>query len=269
MFDKVLIANRGEIALRIIRGCRDLGLRTVAVHSEADRTAAFVLLADEAVEIGPAPAAQSYLVIDRIIAAARSTRAQALHPRYRFLSENQQPAGGGEENGIVLVAPPPDAMAAMGEKVPARERMRGSGVPVVPGTGALGDIDETVDAARGIGYPVLIKASAGGGGIGMRVARDEDELRASFDTAKSTAQRAFGNDTIFLGRSLEDPRHIEIQVLADTHGNVIHLGERECSIQRRHQKIREEAPSPVIDAATRARMGDAAVSGAKEGGYVN
>jgi acetyl/propionyl-CoA carboxylase alpha subunit len=160
-------------------------------------------------------------------------------------------------------------MAAMGEKVPARERMRSSGVPVVPGTDALGDIEETVAAAAGIGYPVLIKASAGGGGIGMRVARDEAELRASFDTAKSTAQRAFGNDTIFLERYLEEPRHIEIQVLADTHGNVIHLGERECSVQRRHQKIVEEAPSPAIDAATRAQMGEAAVTAAKAVGYVN
>src|ERR1017187_487497 len=269
MFDKVLIANRGEIALRIIRGCRDLGIRTVAVHSEADRTAAFVLLADEAVEIGPAPAAQSYLVIDRIIDAARSTGAQAIHPGYGFLSENQQLARACEENGIVFVGPPPAAMAAMGEKVPARERMRDSGVPVVPGTDALGGIDETVAAAAQIGYPVLIEASAGGGGIGMRVARDEAELRASFDTAKSTAQRAFGNDTIFLERYLEEPRHIEIQVLADTHGNVIHLGERECSVQRRHQKIVEEAPSPAIDAAIRAQMGEAAVTAAQAVGYVN
>ncbi|HEV3274426.1 MAG TPA: acetyl-CoA carboxylase biotin carboxylase subunit [Candidatus Dormibacteraeota bacterium] len=269
MFDKVLIANRGEIALRIIRGCRDLGVRTVAVHSEADRTAAFVLLADEAVEIGPAPAAQSYLVIERIIDAARTTGAQAIHPGYGFLSENQQLARACAEGGIVFVGPPPDAMAAMGEKVPARERMRNSGVPIVPGTDALGDIEETVGAAARIGYPVLIKASAGGGGIGMRVARDEEELRSAFDTAKSTAQRAFGNDTIFLERYLDEPRHIEIQVLADTHGNVIHLGERECSVQRRHQKIVEEAPSPAIDAATRASMGEAAVTAAKAVGYVN
>ncbi|HUZ70570.1 MAG TPA: acetyl-CoA carboxylase biotin carboxylase subunit [Candidatus Saccharimonadales bacterium] len=269
MFEKVLIANRGEIALRIIRGCRDLGVRTVAVHSDVDRSAAFVLLADESVEIGPAPSAQSYLVIDRIIDAARSTGAQAIHPGYGFLSENQQFARSCADNGLVFIGPPPDAMAAMGEKVPARERMRESGVPVVPGTGALVDIEETVVAAAGIGYPVLIKASAGGGGIGMRVARDEAELRGSYDTAKSTAQRAFGNDTIFLERYLEEPRHIEIQVIADTHGTVIHLGERECSIQRRHQKIIEEAPSPVIDAATRARMGEAAVTAAKAVGYVN
>jgi acetyl-CoA carboxylase biotin carboxylase subunit len=269
MFEKVLIANRGEIALRIIRGCRDLGVRTVAVHSDADRSAAFVLLADEAVAIGPAPSAQSYLVIDRIIDAARSTGAQAIHPGYGFLSENQQFARACADNGIVFVGPPPDAMAAMGEKVPARERMRESGVPVVPGSGALGDLEESVAAAARIGYPVLIKASAGGGGIGMRVARDEQELRAAYDSARSTAQRAFGNDTIFLERYLEEPRHIEIQVLADAHGSVIHLGERECSIQRRHQKIIEEAPSPVIDAEMRARMGSAAVTAAKAVGYVN
>jgi acetyl-CoA carboxylase biotin carboxylase subunit len=239
------------------------------VHSEADRTAAFVLLADESVEIGPAPSAQSYLVIDRIIDAARATGAQAIHPGYGFLSENQQFARACADSGIVFIGPPPDAMAAMGEKVPARSRMRESGVPVVPGTDALRDIEETVAGAARVGYPVLIKASAGGGGIGMRVARDEEELRASYDTARSTAQRAFGNDTIFLERYLEEPRHIEIQVLADTHGNVIHLGERECSIQRRHQKIIEEAPSPVIDPTTRARMGAAAVTAAKAVGYVN
>ncbi len=269
MFEKVLVANRGEIALRVIRSCRDMGVRTVAVHSEADRAAAFVLLADEAVEIGPAPSAQSYLVIDRIIEAARSTGAQAVHPGYGFLSENQRFARACAESGIVFIGPPPEAMAAMGEKVPSRERMRDSGVPVVPGSGALGDMEETVSEAARIGYPVLIKASAGGGGIGMRVARDEDELRSSLDTARSTAQRAFGNDTVFLERYLEEPRHIEIQVLADGHGNVIHLGERECSIQRRHQKIIEESPSPVIDAATRARMGEAAVTAARSVGYVN
>ncbi len=269
MFEKVLVANRGEIALRVIRSCRDMGVRTVAVHSEADRASAFVLLADEAVEIGPAPSAQSYLVIDRIIEAARATGAQAIHPGYGFLSENQRFARACAESGIVFIGPPPEAMAAMGEKVPSRERMRGSGVPVVPGSGALGDVEETVSEAARIGYPVLIKASAGGGGIGMRVARDEEELRSSLDTARSTAQRAFGNDTIFLERYLEEPRHIEIQVLADGFGNVIHLGERECSIQRRHQKIIEESPSAVIDSPTRARMGEAAVTAARSVGYVN
>ena len=269
MFSKVLVANRGEIALRVIRGCRDLGIRTVAVHSEADRSAAFAVMADEAVEIGPAPSAQSYLVIDRIIDAAKQTGAEAIHPGYGFLSENQDFARACADNGIVFVGPPPAAMAAMGEKVPARERMRDSGVPIVPGTDAIDSVDEAAAAARDIGYPILIKASAGGGGIGMRIARSEQELRDSVETARSTAKRAFGNETVFLERYLEQPRHIEIQVLADTHGNVIHLGERECSIQRRHQKIVEETPSPVIDSAMRARMGEAAVTAARAVGYVN
>ena len=269
MFSKVLIANRGEIALRIIRGCRDLGIASVAVHSEADRAAAFVLLADEAVEIGPAPAAQSYLVAERIIAAAKATGAEAIHPGYGFLSENQGFARACAENGIVFIGPTPEAMAAMGEKVPARQRMHASGVPIVPGSGALQDVDAAVVAAAEVGYPVLLKASAGGGGIGMRVAYDEPELHLGFEAAQSTAARAFGNSTVFLERYVEAPRHIEIQVLADTHGNIVHLGERECSIQRRHQKILEEAPSAIIDAATRARMGEAAVTAARAVGYVN
>jgi pyruvate carboxylase subunit A len=269
MFTKVLVANRGEIALRVIRGCRDLGIATVAVHSEADRTAAFVLLADEAVEIGPAPSAQSYLVIDRIIEAAKTTGAEAIHPGYGFLSENQQFARACADNGITFIGPSPEAMAAMGEKVPARQRMRDSGVPIVPGSDALDDVESAVAAATEVGYPVLIKASAGGGGIGMRVAQDEKELRDSLEAAQSTAQRAFGNATVFLERYVDSPRHIEIQVLADTHGNIVHLGERECSIQRRHQKILEESPSPTVDAATRARMGEAAVTAARAVGYVN
>ena len=269
MFSKVLIANRGEIAIRVIRACRDLGVQTVAVHSEADRNAAFAILADEAVEIGPAPSAQSYLVAERILEAARKTGAEAIHPGYGFLSENEAFATACADAGITFIGPPPAAMAAMGGKVAARERMRDSGVPIVPGSGALAGVEEAVTSAAEVGYPVLIKASAGGGGIGMRVARDEAELRSSIETAQSTARRAFGDDTIFLERYVEDPRHIEIQVIADTHGNVIHLGERECSIQRRHQKIVEESPSPVLDAETRARMGDAAVRAAKAVGYVN
>ncbi len=269
MFTKVLIANRGEIACRVIRACRDLGIATVAVFSEADRAAAFVYLADEAVEIGPAPSAQSYLVIDKIIDAALQTGAQAIHPGYGFLSENQAFARACADNGITFIGPTPEAMAAMGEKVPARERMRDSGVPIVPGSDALTGVEDAVEAASRIGYPVLIKASAGGGGIGMQVASDEADLRGRIETAQSTAKRAFGNDTIFLERYVEDPRHIEIQVLADAHGNCIHLGERECSIQRRHQKIIEESPSPVIDAATRKAMGDAAVTAAKAVGYIN
>ncbi|TMD08906.1 MAG: acetyl-CoA carboxylase biotin carboxylase subunit [Chloroflexi bacterium] len=269
MFDTVLVANRGEIALRVIRACRDLGVRSVAVHSEADANAAFARLADEAVEIGPAAPSQSYLRIDRIIEAAQRTGAQAIHPGYGFLSENQTFARACAEAGIAFVGPPPEAMAAMGEKVPARERMEAAGVPVVPGSGALQDAEEAVAAAARVGYPVLVKASAGGGGIGMRVARDEAELRTGLEAARSTAERAFGDATVFLERYVEEPRHIEIQVLADTHGNTLHLGERECSIQRRHQKVLEESPSPVIDAGQRARMGEAAVTAARAVGYVN
>jgi pyruvate carboxylase subunit A len=269
VFRKILVANRGEIALRVIRCCRDLGITSVAVYSEADRGAPFTLLADEAVEIGPAAPAQSYLDVERIIAAARSTHAQAIHPGYGFLSENQTFARACAEAGITFIGPPPEAMAAMGEKVPARERMRSAGVPIVPGSGALSDPDEAVRAALEIGYPVLVKASAGGGGIGMRIARSEEELRSGLETARSTAERAFGNSTVFLERYVDEPRHIEIQVLADAHGNVVHLGERECSIQRRHQKILEESPSAVVDAATRNRMGEAACTAARSVGYIN
>ena len=269
MFSKVLVANRGEIALRVIRCCRDLGIRSVAVHSEADRGAAFTLLADEAVEIGPAAPAESYLNVERIIAAARSTGAEAIHPGYGFLSENQGFARACQEAGITFIGPPPEAMAAMGEKVPARERMRASGVPIVPGTGAIAGVDEAARAAREIGYPVLIKASSGGGGIGMRVVREEAELRSALEAARSTAERAFGDATVFLERYVDDPRHIEIQVLADAHGTTVHLGERECSLQRRHQKILEESPSAVITPEVRARMGDAAVTAARAVGYVN
>ncbi|MDB5068177.1 MAG: biotin carboxylase [Chloroflexi bacterium] len=269
MFDTVLVANRGEIALRVIRACRDLGVRSVAVHSEADAGAAFARLADEAVEIGPAAPSQSYLRIDRIIEAAQRTGAQAIHPGYGFLSENQAFARACAEAGIAFVGPPPEAMAAMGEKVPARQRMEAAGVPVVPGSGALRDVEEAIAAADRVGYPVLIKASAGGGGIGMRVAGDEAGLRAGLEAARSTAERAFGDSTVFLERYVEEPRHIEIQVLADAHGNIVHLGERECSIQRRHQKVLEESPSPVIDPEQRARMGEAAVTAARAVGYVN
>ena len=266
---KVLVANRGEIALRVIRACRDLGVASVAVHSTADASAAFARLADEAVEIGPPAPSQSYLRIDRIIEAARRTGAEAIHPGYGFLSENQAFARACAEAGIAFVGPPPEAMAAMGEKVPARQRMEAAGVPVVPGSGALADAGEAVAAAAEVGYPVLIKASAGGGGIGMRVARDEAELRSGLEAARSTAERAFGDATVFLERYVEEPRHIEIQVIADRHGSIVHLGERECSIQRRHQKIVEESPSPAIDPAQRARMGEAAVTAARAVGYVN
>ena len=266
VFAKVLVANRGEIALRVIRACRDLGVRSVAVHSEADRNAPFTLLADEAVELGT-PA--GYLDIERIVAVARASEAEAVHPGYGFLSENQAFARACADAGLVFIGPPPEAMAAMGEKVPARERMRASGVPVVPGSDAISDPEEARRVAAEIGYPVLIKASAGGGGIGMRVVRDAAELLSGLEAARSTAARAFGNPTVFLERYVDEPRHIEIQVLADAHGEVIHLGERECSVQRRHQKILEEAPSVVIDPGTRARMGEVAVAAARAVGYVN
>ncbi|MGD0833360.1 MAG: acetyl-CoA carboxylase biotin carboxylase subunit [Candidatus Dormibacteria bacterium] len=268
MFRKVLVANRGEIAIRVIRACRDLGIVSVAVYSEADRHAPFTILADEAVEIGPAAPAESYLNAERIIAAAKATGAQAVHPGYGFLSENPSFARACAEAGLVFVGPSPDAMAAMGEKVPARARMLASGVPVVPGSDAVADAGEAARLAAGIGYPVLVKASAGGGGIGMRIARDQEELLRGFEASRSTAQRAFGNPTVYLEHYVEEPRHVEIQVLADAHGNVVHLGERECSIQRRHQKILEESPSPVVDAAIRARMGEAAVKAARAVGYV-
>jgi pyruvate carboxylase subunit A len=221
------------------------------------------------VEIGPPSPAQSYLLIDRIIEAARQTGAQAIHPGYGFLSENQAFARACKDSGIVFIGPPPEAMASMGGKVPARQRMEAAKVPIVPGSGALTDVEEAVSTAGKIGYPVLIKASAGGGGIGMRVARDEAELRSNLDAAQSTAQRAFGDATVFLERYVEEPRHIEIQVIADSHGNVVHLGERECSIQRRHQKIIEESPSPVITPEQRRAMGEAAVTAARAVGYVN
>ncbi|MFN2569139.1 MAG: acetyl/propionyl/methylcrotonyl-CoA carboxylase subunit alpha [Candidatus Dormibacteria bacterium] len=269
MFDTVLVANRGEIALRIIRTCRDLGIRTIAVHSSEDGRAPFALLADHAVEIGPAPAAQSYLVIDRIIRVAHETGAQAIHPGYGFLSENQHLARSCAETGLVFIGPTAEAMAAMGDKISARRRMAASGVPVIQGTEALDALEDAVEAATRIGYPVLIKASAGGGGIGMRMAADEAGLRASFEPAQSTAERAFGDGRLFLERFVTDARHVEIQVLADAHGNVIHVGERECSIQRRFQKVIEESPSPALDDRTRDSMGQAAVRAARAIRYLN
>ena len=269
MFDKVLVANRGEIAVRVIRACRDLGLRSVAVHSEADRGALHTKLADESVEIGPSPASQSYLDLDRIIAAARESGAQAIHPGYGFLSESPRLARACRENGLTLVGPPEEAMAAMGDKVTARGRMQQAGVPVVPGTEAIEDPEEALAAARGIGYPILVKASAGGGGIGMRAARDDEELRYAIQACQDSALSSFGDSRVFLERLVDEPRHIEIQVLADSHGHTIHLGERECSIQRRHQKLLEESPSTAVSQEMRQRMGEAAVRAAEAVGYVN
>jgi pyruvate carboxylase subunit A len=269
MFDTVLVANRGEIAVRVIRACRDLGLRTVAVYSEADRGAFHTRLADTAVEIGPSPAAQSYLDLDRLMEAARSSGAGAIHPGYGFLSENPRLARACEERGLVLVGPPAEAMAAMGDKVAARGKMQAAGVPVLPGSEAISDLGEAVGAAREIGFPILVKASAGGGGIGMRAAADEEELKLAVESCQAAAARSFGDSRVFLERLVERPRHIEIQILADAHGNVIHLGERECSIQRRHQKLLEECPSTAVSEELRQSMGAAAVTAARAVGYVN
>jgi len=268
-FGAVLVANRGEIAVRVIRACRDLGLRSVAVYSEADRGALHARLADEAIEIGPAAPGESYLNLERILGAARQTGAEAIHPGYGFLSENPQLAEACATAGITFIGPPASAMSAMGDKVRARQRMREAGVPVVPGTDAITDPAEALAAAREIGFPVLVKASAGGGGIGMRTAHNEGELGEAISSCQESAQRFFGDSRVFLERLVSDPRHVEIQVLADSEGNTIHLGERECSIQRRHQKLLEECPSTAISRSIRDQMGAAAVRAARAVGYVN
>ncbi len=266
---RVLIANRGEIAIRIIRACREEGLQSVAVYSEADARSSHVAAADAAVEIGPAPAAESYLNIDRIIDAARTTGADAVHPGYGFLAERAEFADAVENAGLVFVGPPADAIRAMGEKTEARRRMSAGGVTVVPGTTApVADADEAARTASDIGYPVLLKAVAGGGGKGMRRVDAEEEVRAAFQQASSEALKSFGNGDVYIERFVERPRHVEIQVLADGHGTTVHFGERECSVQRRHQKLIEEAPSPAVDEDLRERMGAAAVRAAAAVGYV-
>ncbi len=268
MIRSVLIANRGEIAVRIVRGARECGIRSIAVHSDADRLAPHVLEADEAYEIGPAPSAQSYLRADRLIELAQRVGAEAIHPGYGFLAERADFARAVEEAGLVFVGPSADTIAAMGDKTEARRRMEAAGVPIVPGlTEALADPGEAERAAEEIGYPLLLKASAGGGGKGMRVVSDPSEVARAFEAAAREASAAFGDGRVYLERYLERPRHVEIQVLGDAHGNVVHLGERECSIQRRHQKLVEEAPSPVLTPETRARMGDTAVRAARAVDY--
>ncbi len=270
MFDKVLVANRGEIALRIVRACNELGVASVAVYSDADAGAPHARAADEAVNIGPAPSAESYLLGDKIIAAALSVGAQAIHPGYGFLAEREWFARAVEAAGLVFIGPPPDAIAAMGSKTAARALAIKSSVPVVPGSGgALANAAQAREAAEEFGYPVLLKASAGGGGKGMRVVREAGELEAAFGAAAREAKAAFGDDSIYLEKYISQPRHVEIQILADSHGNVLSLGERECSLQRRHQKMVEEAPSIAVSPELRRRMGETAVRVARAAGYVN
>ncbi len=269
MFKKVLIANRGEIALRVIRACRELDVQTVAVYSEADRESLHVRFADDDVCIGPPPGKDSYLKIPRLIAAAEITGADAIHPGYGFLAENAEFAETCRASGITFIGPTPDQIRVMGDKASARRAMSEVGVPIVPGTpGPVEDVDDALGFAREIGFPVIIKAAAGGGGKGMRVARDPDDFARSFQLARSEALSAFGNGDVYVEKFLERPRHVEFQILGDTHGNVIHLGERDCSVQRRHQKLIEEAPCPVMTPALRERMGEAAVRGAKAINYV-
>jgi acetyl-CoA carboxylase, biotin carboxylase subunit len=270
MFDKVLVANRGEIALRVIRACQELGIKAVAVYSEADSRAPHVREADEAVCIGPPPSSQSYLLGDRIIEVAKRTGAQAIHPGYGFLSERAWFARAVREAGLVFVGPPAEAIEAMGSKTAARQLAISAGVPVVPGTTEpLRDAEEAAAIADAFGYPVLLKAAAGGGGKGMRIVREPSELASALGSAQREALNAFGDDAVYVEKYLDGPRHVEVQVLADQHGNVLHLGERECSLQRRHQKMVEEAPSPAVSPALRARMGETAVAAARAAGYVN
>ncbi len=269
MFEKILIANRGEIALRILRACRELGIKTVAVHSTADTEAKYVRLADESVCIGPPPSAQSYLNVPAIISAAEVTDAEAIHPGYGFLSENADFGERVEQSGFVFIGPRPDTVRLMGDKVSAKDAMKAAGVPCVPGSdGALPDEPkEIVKIARSIGYPVIIKAAGGGGGRGMRVVHTEAALLNAVTTTRAEAQAAFGNPVVYMEKFLENPRHVEIQVLADQHGNAVYLGERDCSMQRRHQKVIEEAPAPGIDRKLIAKVGERCAEACRKIGY--
>ena len=270
LFERILIANRGEIAVRVIRACREMGIASVAVYSDADARALHTSLADLAVRIGPPAAAESYLSIDAIISAARQSGAQAVHPGYGFLSENARFASACTDAGLTFIGPPPEAIERMGSKIAAREVAVSAGVPVVPGETPVDQSDAAIAAAaRRVGFPVLLKPSEGGGGIGMKTARDEDALIAAIAQARREAVAAFGDGTLYVERLIEQPRHVEIQVLADHHGQAVHLFERECSIQRRHQKVIEESPSPAVSPALRQRMGEAAVAVARAAGYRN
>jgi acetyl-CoA carboxylase biotin carboxylase subunit len=270
LFSKVLIANRGEIAVRIIRACRELGVKSLAIYSDADAAAPHVREADEAVNIGPPPSRQSYLLGDRIIEVAKEHGARAIHPGYGFLSEREWFARSVRQAGLVFVGPPAEAIAALGSKTAARTLALKNDVPVVPGTTeAITDVDAARDLAASFGYPILLKAAAGGGGKGMRVVRDPSELESSLGAAQREAKNAFGDDAVYIEKYIEGPRHVEIQVLADKHGNVVSLGERECSVQRRHQKMVEESPSVAVSSQLRHWMGEAAVRLARAAGYVN
>ena len=268
MIKKVLIANRGEIAVRIIRAAKELGIRTVAVYSEADKNSLHVKLADQAVCIGPALSSKSYLAYQNLLGAAEATKADAIHPGYGFLSENADFADACEALGIKFIGPSSKAILSLGDKATARKTMREAGVPITPGSkDIIASENEALKAAKEIGYPVIIKASAGGGGKGMRIAHNEDELIDSYLMASNEAKASFNNPDVYMERYIEDPRHIEVQILGDQHGNVVHLFERDCSLQRRHQKLLEEAPSPTLDAETRRKMGEAAVKAAKAANY--
>jgi acetyl-CoA carboxylase biotin carboxylase subunit len=270
VFSKVLVANRGEIALRVIRACRELGIGSVAVYSDADARAPHVRAADEVVNIGPAPSSESYLRGEAIIEAAQRTGAEAIHPGYGFLSEREWFARAVRDAGLTWIGPPAEAIAALGSKTAARTLAVENGVPVVPGTTkALRDAEEARAVAKEYGFPVLLKAAAGGGGKGMRVVREESELEASLQAARREAKNAFGDDAVYVEKYIDGPRHVEIQVLADSHGTVLSLGERECSVQRRHQKMLEEAPSVAVSPELRREMGDTAVRAARAAGYVN
>jgi acetyl-CoA carboxylase biotin carboxylase subunit len=270
VFKKVLIANRGEIALRVIRVCKQFGIKTVAVYSTADRDSLHVRFADEAVCIGPPPGKESYLKIPRIIAAAEITNADAIHPGYGFLAENASFAEICTTSGMKFIGPDAAMIAKMGDKALAKETMKKAGVPVVPGSdGVVKSVGEGLEIARTVGYPLILKAVAGGGGRGMRIVREEGELETAYKTAQHEAEQAFNNPDLYIEKFVEEPRHIEVQVFGDQHGNAIHLGERDCSVQRRHQKLIEESPSPVVDEKLRTKMGEAAIKGCKAVNYEN